>query len=96
MLNSKKIKTLLITACLSFVFVVPVQAATYNVTSGDSLYKIATLFQDSADTIRSSNNLSSSTIYPGQVLNIKANIASDFSRSSSTLPKPLNKKGETR
>ena len=72
MLNSKRIKTILITACLSFVFVVPVQAATYKVTSGDSLFKIGTLFHSSADTISSSNKLLSSTIYPGQVLNIKS------------------------
>jgi N-acetylmuramoyl-L-alanine amidase len=72
MLNFKKVKILLITACLSFVFVVPVQAATYKVTSGDSLYKIGTLFNTSSTTIMINNNLSSSIIYPGQALNVTA------------------------
>ena len=74
MLNSKKVKTLLITACLSFVFVVPVQAATYRVSTGDSLYKIGTLFHTTADTIIKNNSLSTSIIYPGQALNVKADV----------------------
>lgn len=74
MYNSKKVKTLLITACLSFVFAVPVQAATYKVSSGDSLYKIGILFNTNSDTIIKRNNLSTVEIYPGQALNVKADV----------------------
>lgn len=47
-------------------------AASYTVVSNDSLYKIGTLFNTTADTIISDNNLKSSTIQPGQVLYVKA------------------------
>ena len=53
---------------------VPVQAATYKVISGDSLYKIGTLFRTNANTLMQSNSLSSSVIYPGQALNVAATV----------------------
>lgn len=49
-------------------------AADYKVVSNDSLYKIGTLFNTPAKTIMSDNNLKSSTIYPGQILNVPAKI----------------------
>jgi len=46
--------------------------ASYKVMSNDSLYKIGLLFNTSASTIMADNKLSGSTIYPGQVLYVKA------------------------
>ena len=47
-------------------------AASYTVASNDSLSKIGTLFNSSADTIMKDNSLKSSVIYPGQVLYVRA------------------------
>lgn len=47
-------------------------AAGYTVASNDSLYKIGTLFSSSAAVIKSDNGLTSSVIYPGQVLSVRA------------------------
>lgn len=66
----KKIKALIMTVSLSLLSIQSVQAASYTVSSGDSLYKIAKKFNTSTNTIVQSNKLSSSAIYPGQVLNI--------------------------
>ena len=43
---------------------------TYNVVTGDSLYKIANKFNTSVDAIKSLNNLSSSLLSIGQKLKI--------------------------
>lgn len=45
-------------------------AGDYTVVSGDSLYKIGTLFNTSANNIMGSNNLKGTTIYPGQILKV--------------------------
>lgn len=45
-----------------------VQAATYTVKSGDSLFKIGKLFNVSYNTIMNDNSLKSSLIYPGEKL----------------------------
>lgn len=60
----------MIAVSLSMLLATPVYAASYKVTSGDSLYKIGTLFNTNSSTLMSTNNLSSSIIYPGQVLNV--------------------------
>ncbi|XIH10767.1 hypothetical protein C1N87_30570 (plasmid) [Priestia aryabhattai] len=44
-------------------------ATTYKVQSGDTLFSIATKFNMSVDSLKSVNNLSTNTIYVGQVLN---------------------------
>jgi N-acetylmuramoyl-L-alanine amidase len=49
-------------------------AAEYRVLQNDSLYKIGILFKTPVSTIMSDNNLNSSMIYPGQVLNIPAQV----------------------
>ena len=43
---------------------------TYMVKTGDSLYKIAELFDVSVDDIKNANNLVTNTIYPNQILTI--------------------------
>lgn len=48
----------------------PSFAATYRVVPRDTLYNIATLFNTTTSSIMNSNNLYSSTIYPGQVLKV--------------------------
>lgn len=68
MLKFKKIKSLLLTLSLSLVSIQSVHAASYTVTSGDSLYKIGKLFNTSVTTIMQNNNLASTMLYPGQVL----------------------------
>lgn len=53
-------------------FTTTVSAAEYKVVTNDSLYKISTLFKTPTSTLMSDNNLSSTTIYPGQVLEVPA------------------------
>ncbi len=48
-------------------------AAFYTVQKNDSLYKIGTLFNSSASTVKADNKLSGTTIYPGQKLYVRAN-----------------------
>lgn len=59
-------------AALSIVSLIStnVQAASYKVASGDSLYKIGSLFNTSSAALMKDNNLSGTMIYPGQVLNV--------------------------
>jgi len=70
MLKSKKLKSLLMTISLTVLSMQSVQAASYTVASGDSLYKIGNTFNTSVNTIIQNNNLSSITLYPGQILDI--------------------------
>ena len=49
-------------------------AATYTVTSGDTLYKIGQIFNTSASFLQSSNNLSGTIIYPGQKLTVSCEV----------------------
>jgi spore germination cell wall hydrolase CwlJ-like protein len=48
--------------------------ASYTVAKNDSLYSIGQLFGTSANTVLADNKLSSSTIYPGQVLYVRASV----------------------
>ncbi|NMM65736.1 LysM peptidoglycan-binding domain-containing protein [Clostridium sp. P21] len=70
MINFKKIRNLLAAASLCLMISNPVQAASYTVASGDSLYTIGKLFNTTANTIMKDNNLTSTTIYPGKVLTV--------------------------
>lgn len=47
-------------------------AASYTIQSGDSLYKIATLFNTSTTNLINDNKLASTNIYPGQVLYVSS------------------------
>lgn len=72
MLNFKKLRVLIFTAlilvfCTSYSF-----AASYTVTSGDTLFKISQLFNTTVDQLYSDNHLRSSMIYPGQALTVPA------------------------
>lgn len=49
-------------------------AAEYKIVPNDSLYKISTLFDTSISSLKSDNNLSSDMIYPGQVIDVPAEI----------------------
>jgi LysM repeat protein len=55
-------------------FTTTAYAAEYKVVPNDSLYKISSLFKTTTSTLMSDNNLSSNTIYPGQVLEVPADI----------------------
>lgn len=46
--------------------------ASYTVANNDSLYKIGQLFNTPANTVKADNRLTSSVIYPGQVLYVRA------------------------
>jgi LysM repeat protein len=74
MFKFTKLKKLLITMSSAVVLGLLLNhtayAATYTVISGDSLYKIGNLFRTTSSAIMSTNNLSSDSIYPGQVLNV--------------------------
>lgn len=47
-------------------------AADYKVVTNDSLYKISTLFNTSMSTLKSENNLASTVIRPGQIIDVPA------------------------
>lgn len=74
MFKFKRVKPLLITISSTLAIAMFISttayAATYRVQSGDSLYTIGKLFNTSSNTIMQTNKLSSSSIYPGQVLNV--------------------------
>ncbi|MDF2522525.1 MAG: peptidoglycan-binding protein [Clostridiales bacterium] len=72
-LKDGKAKIALFTMIISLLVPYTAQAAAYTVAQGDSLYSIGKRFNTTSSAIMSSNNLSSSTIYPGQVLNIPGN-----------------------
>ncbi len=65
---TKKSIGLLAGLCFTLFVSITVNAATYRVTPGDSLYEIAKVFNTSTSTIMKDNNLSGSMIYPGQAL----------------------------
>ncbi len=69
----KKAGIIITGVLVSFTLSTTAFAAEYKVLSNDSLYKISTLFKTPVSTIMSDNNLSSNTIYPGQVLDVPAN-----------------------
>ncbi|MBV4418534.1 cell wall hydrolase [Clostridium tyrobutyricum] len=73
-MNFKKVRTILFAATLSTMCVTQVHAASYKVKSGDSLFKIGTLFKNSVDSLVKSNNLKSTEIYPNQVLKVDSKI----------------------
>jgi len=73
--NFRKVKAFLLVLPLTVVILSQtVFAASYTVVSGDSLYKIGNKFNTTAAYIKQSNKLTSDTIYPGQVLDVPANI----------------------
>ncbi|WP_142414642.1 LysM peptidoglycan-binding domain-containing protein [Hathewaya massiliensis] len=74
MKNSKKIKVILSTLFLTSLLSVNVQAMTYTVQKGDSLYKIGQKYNTSYQSIMKDNKLNSITIYPGQKLYIKDSV----------------------
>ncbi|TDT61122.1 cell wall hydrolase [Fonticella tunisiensis] len=76
MFKSKKLKTFLFALSTTMALTIFTKhnafAAAYKVTSGDSLFKISRLFNTTASEIKSTNDLGSDVIYPGQVLNVPA------------------------
>jgi spore germination cell wall hydrolase CwlJ-like protein len=70
MIKWNKIKSLLLGTALVAISSTSVQAATYTVKSGDTLYAIGKTFNTSYSTIMQSNNLSTSNIYIGQKLTV--------------------------
>lgn len=72
----KKLKAVVLTSVCTALMITFMQfkayAATYTVQSGDSLFKIGTLFNTSASVIQTDNKLGSSVIYPGQKLYVSA------------------------
>lgn len=69
---SKKVKTLFFALPMAFLFSTSVHAASYQVASGDTLYKLGQLFNTSTATIKQDNQLSSNMIYPGMTLYVAA------------------------
>lgn len=49
-------------------------AADYRVVPNDSLYKISVLFDTTISNLKSENQLSTNTIYPGQILDVPAQV----------------------
>lgn len=71
MKNSKKIKILISSLFITSLISSNVQALTYTVQKGDSLYKIGKKYNTTYQSIIKDNKLKSSLIYPGQKLYIK-------------------------
>lgn len=67
---SKKLSAFIAALSIISMISVNVQAASYKVTAGDSLYTIGNLFGTSSSVLIKSNNLSGTVIYPGQILNV--------------------------
>jgi N-acetylmuramoyl-L-alanine amidase len=74
MLKLNKIKSMLFAVSLIAVSSTSVQAATYTVTAGDTLYSIGKVFNTNYFSIMQSNNLSTSNIYAGQKLNVPGDL----------------------
>lgn len=70
MIKSNKIKTLLLAVSMTLFVGYNAKAANYKVVSGDSLYTISSVFNSSTSVLMKDNNLTASTIYPGQILNV--------------------------
>lgn len=70
MFKFSKAKAGLFVALFMLVMPYTAQAASYKVVQGDSLYLIGKKFNMTSDAVMRANNLSSTVIYPGQVLNI--------------------------
>jgi N-acetylmuramoyl-L-alanine amidase len=72
MIKFKHFRSILLTSVLAMGISVftsqNVFAATYKVTSGDSLFNLSNLFNTTTTNLINDNKLSSSTIYPGQIL----------------------------
>lgn len=71
-MNLKKTRTILFAVTFSMLSFTQVYAANYTVKSGDSLFKIGVLFKTDANTIMKNNNLTSSEIYPSQILYVNS------------------------
>jgi spore germination cell wall hydrolase CwlJ-like protein len=70
MKNNKIFKFTLFALGLTLFSAHTAEAASYKVVSGDSLYSISKTFNTTSQELMKDNNLSSSVIYPGQVLNV--------------------------
>lgn len=76
MFKSKKLSILLLSLGVALSSVLPVKAADYKVTSGDSLYTLSKTFNTTITQLKTTNNLTSDKIYIGQTLNVPAQIYS--------------------
>lgn len=72
MIKINKFRVALLAFSMTLLTAYSAKAASYTVSSGDSLYTISRTFNTSISTIKSSNKLGSDIIYPGQVLNVPA------------------------
>jgi len=107
MINLKSFRTMFLTAVLtigiSAITSQNVFAATYTVTQGDSLYTLSNLFNTTTTNLINDNKITSSTIYPGQILYVSCKtytvksgdslslIAKNFGIPLNTLRKANNK-----
>lgn len=69
----QKLKSTAFALALTLIGTTTVNAAQYTIKSGDSLYKISKTYDTTVSVLIKDNNLSSSMIYPGQVLNVPGN-----------------------
>jgi N-acetylmuramoyl-L-alanine amidase len=73
--NFRKAKVLFIALPLALIFLSQTAlAAGYTVVKGDSLYTIASKYNITVAAVKQSSNVTSNTLYPGQVLNIPTKV----------------------
>lgn len=79
MFRRSRFKLLLLFVLVASLLVFPLLAygASYQVKPGDTLWKIAQQFGTSVNALKSSNNLSSDMIYPGQILYVPDGTSTD-------------------
>ncbi len=72
----KKLATVLIFGVILSLAIITTtsSAAKYKVNKDDSLYKVSKLFKTTINTLKKDNNLTSNTIFPGQLLDVRARI----------------------
>ncbi|PAE09581.1 peptidoglycan endopeptidase [Terribacillus saccharophilus] len=80
----KTIVTLAATAVIASSYATTVDAASYKVQKGDSLWKIASKYDTSVSELRKINNLKSDLIFPNQVLQTSGSSSSTNKPNSNT------------